>query len=66
MIITNLKETRIKVGLNQRELAEKVHMSQSLISDFERGTRKVYRSAAARLSDALGVPVDELFPEDKG
>jgi transcriptional regulator with XRE-family HTH domain len=62
--LSNLKEAREKVGLNQRELAEKTHMAQSAISDLERGTRKVWPKAAERLSAALGIPASDLFPGD--
>jgi transcriptional regulator with XRE-family HTH domain len=64
LVNNHVREVREKVGLKQRELAEMTHLPQSLISDLERGTRKVWGRAAARLSEVLGVPVDELFPEE--
>lgn len=62
MTPVSIREAREKAGLNQRELAEMTHMSQSTISDFERGTRKIWPKAAERLSEALGIPAEELSP----
>ena len=62
----NLREKREASGLNQRELAEKVHMPQSMLSDIERGVRKPWPKVAKKLSRVLKVPVRELFPEESG
>ena len=62
MVNNHVREVRENAGLKQRELAEITHLPQSLISDLERGTRKVWDSAALKISHVLGVAVDELFP----
>lgn len=53
-----LKELRTARKLTQRELAEKVGVSQGRIADWERGSREVSRMSldiAIRLADALKV-----------
>lgn len=59
-----LREQREAAGLNQRELAEKAHIPQSSLSDLERGTRKPWKNVAVKLSNALSIPINILFPED--
>ncbi|MFC1931882.1 helix-turn-helix transcriptional regulator [Chloroflexota bacterium] len=59
-----LRESRINNGLNQRQLAEKAHTPQSLVSSIERGVIKPWPKVIKRLSKALKVPVNELFPDD--
>ena len=53
-----LKELRTARKLTQRELAEKVGVSQGRIADWERGSREVSRMSldiAIRLANALKV-----------
>lgn len=53
-----LKELRTARHMTQRELAEKVGVSQGRIADWERGSREVSRMSldiAIRLADALKV-----------
>ena len=59
-----LRESRIAKGLNQRQLAEKAHTAQSLISTLERGNIKPWPKVIQRLSRALKVSRKELFPEE--
>jgi len=59
-----LREIREAKGFNQRELAEKTHTSQTTISELELGKRKPWLKVARRLARKLGVPVEELFPDD--
>ncbi len=61
--MNRLKETREKQGLNQRQLAERSHLPQSLVSDLERDVRRPWKSAIKRLSKALKTPAADLFPE---
>lgn len=60
----NLREKREIRGLNQRELAEKAHIPQSTVSELERGVRKPWLKVAKKLSRALGITIQELFPDD--
>jgi transcriptional regulator with XRE-family HTH domain len=59
--LNKLRVVREEKGLKQRELAEKAHICQTTISEFERGTRKPWPSAMRKLSKVLGVPESELF-----
>lgn len=60
----NIRHTRETKGWNQRELAEATHTCQAIVSELERGTRKPWLKVAEKLSQALGVSIEELFPED--
>jgi len=59
---TILRSVREESGLNQRELAEKVHMPQSLICDLELGKRKPWPNAIKKISAVLGVSGAYIFP----
>jgi ribosome-binding protein aMBF1 (putative translation factor) len=59
--IGNLLEgARLKAGMTQAELAEKLCVRQNMISDYERGKRRISRSMAERLAKALDIKVDRL------
>ena len=62
--MNRVREIRQAKGLNQRELAELIHTPQSLLSAIELGKLKPWSKLMERLSDAFGVSVEELFPED--
>ena len=59
-----LRTVRLELGLNQRELSEKFHTSQSIVSALERGVLKPWPKVSERLSKALGVTVEQLFPDE--
>jgi len=61
--MTNVKTTRLKRGLTQRQLAEKSGVAQQTISQLERGHFAPRTSQAAALAKALEVRPEELFPE---
>ena len=52
---------RKQAGLTQTKLGEMIGVSQQQVVSFEKGRRKVPVSALPKLSEALGVPVDELI-----
>ena len=56
-----LREVRIKKGLRQSDLAKRVGVFQSEISEIETGERKPSVYLAKRIARALGVSLDELF-----
>jgi transcriptional regulator with XRE-family HTH domain len=59
--IGNLLEgARLKAGLTQAELAEKLNVRQNMISDYERGKRRVSKSMSERLAKALSIKADRL------
>lgn len=66
LIISNvfpqrLKEIRIKRGLTQTELGEKVGVKQSTFTNWEKGKREPNFEIVIKLADLLEVSVDWLF-----
>jgi transcriptional regulator with XRE-family HTH domain len=59
----NLRKLRERAKFSQRELATKVGTSQQQLQRIEAGVQAVRLDLAARLSAALGVRLDELFPK---
>ncbi|MBT4512823.1 MAG: helix-turn-helix transcriptional regulator [Chloroflexi bacterium] len=62
--MNRLREIRLQKGLNQRQLSEKAHTPQSIVSALERDVHRPWPNVANRISDALGVSIEEIFPED--
>ena len=62
--MNKIRQIREMKGLNQRQLAEKAHTAQSLISTLERGNIKPWPKVMQRLSRVLKVSRKELFPEE--
>lgn len=61
-----LKEFRIKAGLTQVDLAEKVGVRQSTIAMLEAGKNKLPRmETLLKICDALNCTVDELVGRKK-
>lgn len=56
-----LKQAREEKGLSQAELADAVGLKQSTISQYENGSRKPGLVKAKRLSNILGISLDEFF-----
>ena len=61
----NVREIRIRVGMTQLELAERVGCAQSEISRIESGVRSVTVDRLLSLATALGVPPAELLGESE-
>lgn len=61
-----LREARLKKGLNQKELADAMGLTQASISQFEKGQRLPTPANITKLSEILEVPRDFLAGEDKG
>ena len=55
-----LAGARLKAGLTQAQLAEKLGIRQNMVSDYERGRRTCSDAMAARLSRALQVKEEYL------
>lgn len=56
-----LAEARIKAGLSQAELAERMGTTQPAIAYWERGAKRLRSDVITRLSKILGVSADELL-----
>ena len=63
--MTILKEYRIKRGLTQEELAQKLFLSRKAISKWETGRGFPDSTILPRLAEELGVRIDELFDGEK-
>ncbi len=57
-----LAGARLKAGLTQMQLAQKLGVRQNMISDFERGKRRFSTSMAKRLAKALHIKPERLSP----
>ncbi len=57
----NLKHLREKKGLSQKELANAVHVSQPMIAQIERGTKRLTVELAKEILDVLGASINEIW-----
>lgn len=62
--IRHLRSSRSGDRVTQEELAAKAGISVSYLSMLERGERAPHLDTLARLAEALGVPLSELFAFD--
>lgn len=46
---------RLRLGLTQKQMAEKIGLSQSDVSKIEKGEREISRKLAMRIGKALGI-----------
>jgi transcriptional regulator with XRE-family HTH domain len=65
MKLVGQREARLRAGLSQEALAEKMFTRQSWISRVERG-HSVSRSWALRTAHVLGVEVEDLLDPEIG
>ena len=56
-----IKETRIKKGLTQQQVADSIGVTYQNISQYERGVRIPKNETLIKIADALGVSVYELI-----
>ena len=57
----NIKERREQLGISQKELAEKVGMSQSFLCDIEQGRSKPSIDTAIKIAQVLNVADIKFF-----
>ena len=55
-----LSAARIKANLSQSQLAEKLGIRQNMVSDYERGKRRLTSSMAKRIANTLNIAVDRI------
>ena len=60
-----LRSLRLLQGLSLYELAQRVGVSESMLSYVERGRRRLDQKTQKRIATALGYPVEMVFPPDK-
>jgi transcriptional regulator with XRE-family HTH domain len=63
---TRLREERERVSISQRELARRIGLSASLISQIESGQSKPSVSTLYAIVTELGVSVDDVFHTSNG
>jgi len=56
-----LAGARLKADMTQAELAKKLYIRQNMISDYERGKRRITRLMAKRLAKILNIKTDRLI-----
>lgn len=56
-----IKEYRIRANLSQGQLAEKLSVKQSAVSQWERGFAYPEINTAKKLSDILNIPFDQIY-----
>lgn len=61
----NLKIARIKKGLSQKQLADKVGISPATVSKAETGKFDLRLSTLIKLSKVLDVSVEELIKHEE-
>jgi XRE family transcriptional regulator len=59
---TKIKEYRLQRGLTQKELAVLVDMGDTTIANYEKGFRTPKKNTLFKISSALSVTIDDLFP----
>lgn len=57
----NIAAARIRHGMSQRELGDKLGVDQSTVSYWETGTNEVTLTKLVRIADAMGEPLDSLL-----
>lgn len=62
-VATKIKKYRKMRHLTQRELGEKVGVKHNTISSYENGTNEPEQDLLFRIASALGISINDLFPE---
>jgi len=60
-----IRDKRKLVGLTQQELADKLKVDQTAISQWERGEAMPRAEKLPEIAKALGCTIDELFKEEE-
>ena len=55
-----IREARLQAGLKQKELAQKIGVSESRISQYEKGSQNPRIGTLIKLADALGISLKSL------
>lgn len=59
--MNNIKILRTEKNLSQEELAKQIHVTQTMISQWEKGKKQPGREVAESLADFFGVTLDYLL-----
>lgn len=55
-----LSAARLKAGLSQSQIAEKLGIRQNMVSDYERGKRRLSSAMAKRIAKVLHIKADRI------
>ena len=55
-----LSAARLKANLSQTQLAEELGIRQNMVSDYERGKRRLSAAMAERIASILSIKIDRL------
>lgn len=61
----NIRQLREELNLTQEELALRCDLTQGYINFLENGKRGYAQKSLAKIAKALGVPISQLFEEEK-
>jgi transcriptional regulator with XRE-family HTH domain len=61
---SKIQQAREARGYSQKQLARQVGFSQSALSNYEKGKRRLYLSQLEQIAQALNMPID-FFMESK-
>ena len=57
----NIRKRRIEVEMSQKDLAEKVQVTQSMLCQIERGTKNPSLQIGKEIADVLGCKLENLL-----
>lgn len=60
----NIKLMRIKADMQQVELAQRLGISQSMLSQIERGTKACTMQMGAEIAEILGCKIGDLLADE--
>lgn len=58
-----IREERVRIGLTQEQIAEKINVSTTYVGFIERGKRSVTLEKLILLADCFQLPIDALLHE---
>ena len=64
-VATRIREARIKAGLTQKQLAEKLDRRQGFVYEIETGEANITLRTLARVADVLDLDARDLLPESR-
>jgi ribosome-binding protein aMBF1 (putative translation factor) len=56
-----LSAARLKAGLSQSQLADQLGIRQNMVSDYERGKRRLSPAMAKRMAKILKIKIDRIL-----
>jgi transcriptional regulator with XRE-family HTH domain len=65
LIGTRVKAARLRVGISQQQLGEKLGVSFQQVQKYEKGANRISVSRLPQIADALGVSISEFYSDLK-